>query len=100
MSQNLISLLAAVLLLTSCSHSKTGGNVDSQDSTPEHAFQSADPNQETIAIVALNDFHGTLLPKERKLPDGRVVKSGGAEALASMVKILREEMNGYRRCGR
>ncbi len=91
MIQNLF-LLLVIAIFSSCSHPKPAPEKESL--VPTAAFQSTDPNQETIAIVAINDFHGNLLPKDRKLPDGRVVKSGGAIALASMIKILREEMPG------
>jgi 5'-nucleotidase len=61
---------------------------------PEKAFQSEHPDHVTIAIVGINDFHGHVMAKERKLSDGRVVQSGGAPVLSSMLKILREEMRG------
>ena len=48
----------------------------------------------TVAVVGLNDFHGHLLPQQRKTADNRVVESGGASVLASMIHILREEMQG------
>ncbi len=47
----------------------------------------------TVAVVGINDFHGSLLPRERKLPNGEVIQSGGAATLFSMIKRLREEMN-------
>ncbi len=58
------------------------------------AWKSPDPGEDTVMIVGINDFHGSLLPKERKLPDGRVVQSGGASALAGMIRILKEESRG------
>lgn len=61
---------------------------------PPQAYQSQDPSRITIAVVGINDFHGHVIPKERKLPDGRVIKSGGAPVLTSMLKILRDEMKG------
>ncbi|MBS1958130.1 MAG: 5'-nucleotidase C-terminal domain-containing protein [Bdellovibrionales bacterium] len=61
---------------------------------PAQAYQTQDPNRITIAVVGINDFHGHVIPKERKLPDGRVIKSGGAPVLTSMLKILRDEMKG------
>jgi 5'-nucleotidase len=61
---------------------------------PPGSFHSDAANEEVVAIVGMNDFHGSLLPKERKLPDGRIVQSGGAAALASMLTILREETGG------
>ena len=86
-------LLLAALTLASCSHSQTKPSSEAV-SHPNQAFQSTDPNQVTIAVVGINDFHGHLLPTERKLPDGTVVKSGGAGALGGMIKRLKEEMNG------
>lgn len=80
-----------------CAHS----NVKSKNGIPTSAFQSTDPNHLTIALVGMNDFHGSLLPRERKLAvtqNGNkgevVIKSGGAAALASMISILRDEMDG------
>ena len=61
---------------------------------PEAAFQSANPDHVTIAVVGLNDFHGSLLPRESKLADGSKISSGGASVLFSMVKRLNEEMGG------
>jgi 5'-nucleotidase len=61
---------------------------------PKSAFRSTDPTEETVLIVGINDFHGSLLPKERKLPDGRTVQSGGASALAGMLRVLKEESGG------
>ncbi|MBC7397961.1 MAG: bifunctional metallophosphatase/5'-nucleotidase, partial [Bdellovibrionales bacterium] len=90
MARNLILVLS--ILLVSCAHSISVKPL--APSVPEQAFQSTDPEQETVAVVAINDFHGTLLPKERKLPNGAVVKSGGAEALAAMVAILKQELPG------
>jgi 2',3'-cyclic-nucleotide 2'-phosphodiesterase (5'-nucleotidase family) len=69
----------------------------SEKDIPSSAYQSADPNQVTIAFVGMNDFHGSLLPRERKLTTSKkemMVKSGGAPALASMISILRDEMKG------
>ena len=96
MPQSLISfLLVAVMSLSSCAKPKVAVKVvEPVSEIPAHAFQPSDPNLETIAVVAMNDFHGSLLAKERKLPDGRTVKSGGAEALSGMIKILRSEMPG------
>jgi 5'-nucleotidase len=61
---------------------------------PSSAFRSKDPLQITIAVVGINDFHGSLLPRERKLPDGTVIRSGGAAVLSAMIARLREEMTG------
>lgn len=61
---------------------------------PESAWRSSSPGEDTVMIVGINDFHGSLLSKERKLPDGQVVWSGGASALAGMIKILKEESEG------
>jgi 5'-nucleotidase len=58
----------------------------------EGAFHSKDPDEVTIAVVGMNDFHGHLFAKERKLPNGEIVKSGGSAALASMMKTLKKEM--------
>ena len=82
-----ISLLLSLgaLVLSSCAHVVT---------VPEKASQANDPNEVTIAVVGLNDVHGHLLPIERKLADGRVIQSGGASALYSMISILKKEMNG------
>ena len=87
----------ALVLSTSCggcSHKSILLNQEKQFAPPSAAFKTSDPNQVTIAVVGINDFHGSLLPKERKLPDGRLVKSGGADALAAMIQVLREEMQG------
>lgn len=63
---------------------------------PTAAVHEANANDElTLAVVGINDFHGSLLPKERKLPNGSIVKSGGASALAAMVQILEKEMKGH-----
>jgi 2',3'-cyclic-nucleotide 2'-phosphodiesterase (5'-nucleotidase family) len=61
---------------------------------PPRAYRSSTPDTVTIAVVGINDFHGHLISKERKLPDGRVIKSGGAPALTTMLRILRDEMEG------
>jgi 5'-nucleotidase len=61
---------------------------------PDSAWKSASAGEDTVMIVGINDFHGSLLSKERKLPDGKVVWSGGASALAGMIKILKEESEG------
>jgi 5'-nucleotidase len=64
---------------------------------PDQAFQTSNPNQMTIAVVGINDFHGSILPREKKVitPRGEMkIYSGGAPALASMLSILNHEMNG------
>ena len=85
--------------LAGCSHPSVKKTSESTHySVPTAAFQTTDPGQVTIAIVGMNDFHGFLLPRERKIAVSRggeiVVKSGGAAALYSMISILREEMKG------
>ena len=85
-------LLLAALILSACSHSQTKTTLEANH--PDQAYQSTDPNQVTIAVVGINDFHGHILPTERKLSNGTVVKSGGASALAGMINRLKEEMNG------
>ena len=88
-------LLLVCVSLWGCAHSETKKTND--DEIPQSAFQSTDPNQLTIAFVGLNDFHGSLLPRERKLVTKAgevVIQSGGASALASMISILRDEMKG------
>lgn len=89
MPKNLI--FAFSVLLSACAHSSIE---PASIEAPHQAFHATDAEQETVAIVAINDFHGNLLPKERKLPDGRMVKSGGAETLASMINILKQELPG------
>ena len=61
---------------------------------PSGAFRSQDPRQVTIAVVGINDFHGSLLPKESKLKDGTRILSGGAPVLYSIIQRLNEEMEG------
>lgn len=61
---------------------------------PPAALMSKDPKRVTIAVVGINDFHGHVIPKERKLPDGRIIQSGGSPVLTAMLKILREETKG------
>ena len=86
----LFSLIICISL-AGCAHKDTKRTTESE--IPQSAFESTDPNQVTIALVGLNDFHGSLLPRERKLGN-LVVQSGGASALASMISILRDEMKG------
>lgn len=78
-------LIFSTVAMMACSHAPV---------VPQHAFQSSHPNQVTIAVVGINDFHGNLLPKERKLSDGTVIQSGGASALFQMISVLKKEMNG------
>jgi 5'-nucleotidase len=85
--------IVIALLLSGCAHDQTK-NSNSASNVPEKAFQTTNPDQVTIAVVGMNDFHGSILPKERKLADGRIVQSGGASALYSMISILKKEMNG------
>ena len=64
---------------------------------PQRAYQSPNPEHVTIAVVGINDFHGTLMPRERKLRAASgetIVRSGGASILYSMIDVLRKEMNG------
>lgn len=61
---------------------------------PQKAYQDPSSDRVTIAVVGINDFHGHVMPKERKLFDGRVIQSGGAPALSAILKILRDEMKG------
>jgi 5'-nucleotidase len=86
------TLLIGVLLLSGCVH--RAGVSDRTDEKPRSAWRSEDADEETVAIVGINDFHGSLLPKERKLRDGRKVKSGGALALSGILRILSEETGG------
>ncbi len=67
---------------------------DTRQGPPESAWKSSSPGEDTVMIVGINDFHGSLLSKERKLPNGQGVWSGGASALAGMIKILKEESEG------
>ncbi len=93
--QNLC-LLGLVVSLVSCATGIREPN-DSRPSpgeVPIRAFQSSSPDHVTIAVVGINDFHGSLLPRVRKLPDGREVQSGGASVLFSMIQKLKEEMKG------
>ncbi len=93
-----LSLSLIILIsMMGCAHSNT--KKISENGIPSSAFQSTDPNHFTVAFVGMNDFHGSLLPRERKLAttaSGKagelIVKSGGAPALASMISILRDEM--------
>lgn len=89
-SRSLLLFLLAVA--GGCVTFRTGSDLRSK--APDHAFHSTDPVEETVLIVGINDFHGSLLPKERKLPDGRIIQSGGASALAGMLRILKEESGG------
>jgi 5'-nucleotidase len=47
-----------------------------------------------LTIVSTNDLHGWVQPKETKLADGRVVRSGGAAVFAAYLSRLREENPG------
>ncbi len=80
--------------LVSCSTSKEVTQNPVTSPVPQSAIQSDQPGEITIAVVGMNDFHGSLLPKERKLPNGNLVRSGGAPALASIIGILKKEMQG------
>ncbi len=82
-----------VLVLSGCITPR-GGQSQSISAPPGAAWKAPGEGEETLMIVGMNDFHGSLLPKERKLPDGRVVNSGGASALAGMLSILKEESGG------
>lgn len=87
------SLLACLLSILSCSQPLPKGTAP--DLTRQFIpAQNANLNQVTFAVVGINDFHGNLLPKERKLPNGTVIQSGGASNLTAMIKILREELQG------
>ncbi len=80
-----------------CSCSNVGIRNSALSDVPGKAFQSTDPNQITIAVVGINDFHGSILPREKKIasPQGEMkIKSGGAPAFSSMLAILNHEMNG------
>jgi 5'-nucleotidase len=93
MSKNLISFWVSMVFFAACAHPKVTPTVEVAP-PPAHAYQTSNPDQETIAVVGINDLHGNLFPREKKLPDGTVIKSGGAQALGAMIKILREEMPG------
>jgi 2',3'-cyclic-nucleotide 2'-phosphodiesterase (5'-nucleotidase family) len=80
-------------VVTSCAHPGLE-SLKSKHEAPKAAYQSESSDEVTIAVVGINDFHGSLIAKERKLPDGRMVHSGGAASLAGMLKILRQEMKG------
>jgi 5'-nucleotidase len=88
-----LTTIVTVTLL-GCAQSSTKLSKESDAIIPARAFQSTDPNQLTIAVVGLNDVHGSLLPRDKLLSDGRIVRSGGASALYSMVSLLKKEMNG------
>ncbi len=83
------ALLTIPLVLLSCSTLQ-----GRMGRAPVEAFQSPAQDHLTLAVVGINDFHGSLLPRIRKLPDGREIESGGASVLFSMVRRLREEMKG------
>ena len=87
-------LLLSLLLVSACASPHGAPPASPEPTPPEQAWQSPGADEDTIAIVGINDFHGSLLPKERKLPDGRIVRSGGASALAGMLQILKEETRG------
>src|ERR1035437_4541893 len=94
MASLFLPLIICISLL-GCAHKNTKNFAENE--IPQSAFQSTDPNQVTIAFVGLNDFHGSLLPRERKLASKNgevIIQSGGASALASMMSILRDEMKG------
>ncbi|NDG85118.1 MAG: bifunctional metallophosphatase/5'-nucleotidase, partial [Proteobacteria bacterium] len=99
MKQKLL-FLSASLLIAGCSILTKNGSQGTVSTgagatrVPEEAFRSTDPSQVTIAVVGINDFHGSLLPKESKLPDGSRISSGGASVLYSMVQRLNDEMEG------
>ncbi len=85
--------------LAGCAHSTApretpAAELPAAANPPARAHQSETPGQVTVAVVGINDFHGSLLPRENKLPDGRIVRSGGAAVLHSMIRHLNEEMNG------
>jgi 5'-nucleotidase len=66
-------------------------------SVPRAAYQTKHPDRVTVAVVGINDFHGSIQSRERKLKtaSGEVtVRSGGASVLYSMLGILKKEMNG------
>lgn len=87
-----LPLFLVPLLLSACAQVPPA--VVPEKAVPSGALRSGDPGQVTIAVVGINDFHGSLLPRERKLPDGTVIRSGGAAALSAMITRLREEMTG------
>jgi 5'-nucleotidase len=87
--------LALILQLSACAGHSLVGMFGT--SVPEKAYQSSNPDHITLAVVGINDFHGSLQPRERKMKTARgevTVKSGGASTLYSMISILRQEMNG------
>jgi 5'-nucleotidase len=93
MQNGFLLLLSAFLV--GCAQAPRGPESSKAASVvPSAAFRSPDPDHVTIAVVGINDFHGSLLPRERKLPDGTVMQSGGASVLYSMIRRLRDEMRG------
>ncbi|MBU6153941.1 MAG: bifunctional metallophosphatase/5'-nucleotidase [Bdellovibrionales bacterium] len=90
--------IGLILVLVSCATKQPPGPVSEvgnfEVQTPDLAFQSQSLDHLTIAVVGINDFHGSLLPRVRKLPDGREVQSGGAPVLFSMIRRLHAEMKG------
>ena len=91
----IVLIFTICISMMGCAHKDTKNAVVNE--IPQSAFQSTDPSQVTVAFVGMNDFHGSLLPRERKLArkNGEVlIQSGGAPALASMITILRDEMKG------
>jgi 5'-nucleotidase len=90
----ILFLAALPLGFFACSHQPISLGGAKENFTPTAVYQDADPNHVVYAMVGMNDFHGNLMPRERKLVDGRVIKSGGAAILATVVKILKQEMQG------
>lgn len=75
-------LLLGLALLASCT---TPGH-------PPSAARLSGPVK--ITLVSTNDVHGWVQAKQTKLPDGRVVKTGGVDVFAAYVARLREENPG------
>ena len=87
--------LLIICLISGCSMAGIRSSVSQP--VPDSAFQSSNPDQITVAVVGINDFHGSILPRDRKWSTSNgdvVIKSGGAPALSSMISILKKEMHG------
>jgi len=89
-------LTAAVLALTAAMTPATAPQAIAQTAEPAQPNQAAQPIE--VRVLAINDFHGNLLP-----PPGGIriadpadktktiaVPAGGAETMASVVRALRE----------
>jgi len=87
--------LLIICLVSGCS--MAGIRSSGSQTVPVSAFQTSNPDHITVAVVGINDFHGSILPRDRKWSTSNgdvVIKSGGAPALSSMISILKKEMHG------